>query len=187
MACTTLNNIYKTCDNNQGGVFQIYVNDTQNCATTINSASHSITGLTVTGASFSTFQFNRNIGHLDVEPKVDLINGSTYYEAKVSLHFNRREAAKSRALTILAEGQRYLDIIVGDANGIYWYVDHAQFDGGAETSGTNRADGSKYEVTFIAQMVNRPYTIDQTLVTPVIGVLSGNQFPAGNYDGNGPV
>ena len=187
MACTTLNNILKTCDNNQGGVFQIYVNDTYNCQTTINSASHSISALSVSGASFSTFQFNRNVGHLDVEPKIDLINGSTYYEAKVTLHFNRREAVKSRALTILAEGQRFLDLIIGDANGIYWYVDHAQLNGGAETTGTNRADGSKYEVTFIAQMNTRPLIIDLSLVTPVINIVSSPTIPTGNFDGNGPV
>ena len=118
--------------------------------------------------TFTTFDFKRNVGNLVIEPQIDLINGSTFYEATVTLIFHRREASKSRALTILAEGQRYLDLIILDANGVYWYVDHAQLSGGAEDTGTTRADGSKYTVTFVAQMSNRPYEISRAVVSTVI-------------------
>lgn len=170
MACSTINTILKSCSNNQGGIFTVYVNDTDNVSNftyATSSTSWNITGLTAS-PKFTAFEFNRNVGNLVVEPKIDLINGSTYYEAKITLVFHRREASKSRALTILAEGQRFLDFIILDANGIYWYVDHAQLDGGTEETGTTRADGSKYNVTFMAQMSNRPYEISSTLVSQVI-------------------
>jgi hypothetical protein len=168
MACTTLSALVKSCSNNQGGISAVYINDSDN-VTAITEApiTHTITAMTAL-PKFTTFEFNRNVGSSTVEPKIDLINGSTYYEAKMTLVFHRREAAKSRALTILAEGQRYLSIIYKDANGIFWYLKDAQLDGGAEETGTARADGSKYTVTFTAQMENRPYEVISTVVPGVI-------------------
>jgi hypothetical protein len=167
MACTTLTSITKSCSNNQGGIFSVYINDTDNVIVTASASTHKIVSATAS-PKFTTFEFNRNVGSVTVEPTIDLINGSTFYEATLTLMFHRREAAKSRALQILAEGQRYLDIIFLDANGVYWYLDHAQLSGGTEETGTTRADGSKYTVTFIAQMDNRPYEIPFALVTPII-------------------
>lgn len=167
MACTTLTSITKSCSNNQGGIYSVYINDTDNVIVAASASTWQITSATAS-PKFTSFEFNRNVGSVTVDPKIDLINGSTYFEVKVSLVFHRREAAKSRALQILGEGQRYLDIIFLDANGTYWYIDHAQIDGGTEETGTTKADGSKYTVTFMAQMDNRPYEISKTLVTPVI-------------------
>jgi hypothetical protein len=167
MACTTLTSITKSCSNNQGGIFSVYINDNDNVIVTASASAHQIVSATAS-PKFTSFEFSRNVGSVAIEPTIDLINGSTYYEATLTLVFHRREAAKSRALQILAEGQRYLDIIFLDANGVYWYLDHAQLSGGTEETGTARADGSKYTVTFIAQMENRPYEISKTLVTSVI-------------------
>jgi hypothetical protein len=168
MACNTLTGIVKGCDGNQGGIYSVYINDTDNVSSVaLNESGHTITGITAT-PDFTTFEFKRNIGNVVIDPKIDLINGSTYYEATITLAFHRREASKSRALQILAEGQRYLDIIFLDANGLYWYVDHAQLTGGTEETGTARADGSKLNVTFVAQMSNRPYAVTQAAVTAVI-------------------
>jgi len=167
MACNTLTSITKSCSNNQGGIYSVYINDTDNVIVTASASTWQITSATAS-PKFTSFEFNRNVGSVTVDPKIDLINGSTYFEVKVSLVFHRREAAKSRALQILGEGQRYLDIIFLDANGTYWYIDHAQLDGGTQETGTTKADGSKYTVTFMAQMDNRPYEISKTLVTPVI-------------------
>lgn len=165
--CTTLTSITKSCSNNQGGIYSVYINDTNNVTVTAATASWTIASATAS-PKFTSFDFNRNVGSVTIDPKIDLINGSTYYEAKVTLVFNRREAASSRALTIIGEGQRFLEIIFLDANGIYWYLDHAQLDGGTEETGTARADGSKYNVTFTALMDNRPYEIAKSIVTTVI-------------------
>ena len=160
MACTALTSIIKSCSNNQGGIFSVFINDTENITEmTVDQATHTISAITAS-PSYVAYDFKRNVGNVTVEPMIDLINGSTYYEATMTLVFHRREAAKSRALTILAEGQRYLDIIFLDANGQYWYLDHAQLTGGSEETGTARADGSKYTVTFVAQMENRPFLVD---------------------------
>jgi hypothetical protein len=168
MACNSLNGIVKSCSNNQGGIYSVYINDTDNVAsTTVDVTAHTITAISAT-TDFTAFEFSRNVGSVTVEPQIDLVNGSTFYQATVTLVFHRREAAKSRALQILGEGQRYLDMIFLDANGEYWYLDHCQLNGGAEETGTARADGSKYTVTFLAEMANRPYNLNGSVVSTVI-------------------
>jgi len=170
MACN-LNNLIpvtQSCDANSGGIFNVYIIDTDDVTgTTISASAHTITGISAS-TDFTSFEFRRNVGNVSITPTVDLINGSTFYEATVTLVFHRREAPKSRALQILGEGQRYLDMIFLDANGIYWYIDHAQLNGGAEETGTLRADGSKYTTTFVAQMTNRPYVVDSAIIPALI-------------------
>jgi hypothetical protein len=106
--------------------------------------------------------------HIVVSPKIDLNNGSTYFEVTLTLSFTRREAAKSRALQILGEGNRYLDIIVLDANQKLWNIPLSQLTGGDESTGTAKADGSKYDVTFVAQIDNRPYEVDSSIIAGLI-------------------
>lgn len=169
MSCNTIESILKGCDTNSGGIYEVYINDQDNITgTTVNTSAHTITGITTNGTLYETFQFKRNIGNLVVSPAIDLANGSTYYPATLSLIFHKREASKSRALQILAEGQRYLSIIVKDANGKYWYIDYAQLNGGDEDSGTAKADGSKYTVTFLADLDNRPYEVDATIIPALL-------------------
>jgi hypothetical protein len=114
--CNTLTSILKSCDNNLGGIYNVYINDTDNVtAKTVNLSAHTVTAITAS-PDYTTFEFKRNVGNFVVSPKIDLNNGSTYFEVTLTLSFTRREAAKSRALQILGEGNRYLDIIVLDAN-----------------------------------------------------------------------
>ena len=168
MACNSLEGIEFGCSNNQGGIYNLYVNDTDSVSgITLNAAQDTITAMTAS-TSFENLQFRRNTGNVNVVPTVDLINGSTYFDVTVTLVFHRREAAKSRALYILGEGQRYLDFIFLDANGIYWFIDHAQLTGGPEDTGTVKADGSKYTVEFKAQMDTRPYAVSSSIVPALI-------------------
>ena len=83
---------------------------------------------------------------------------------------HRREATVSRALKILGEGQRDLAIIVLDANGIYWYFSNAQLTSLGEGSGTAKADGSKYSISFTAEseFLAKEMTVDiDTLIEPI--------------------
>jgi len=171
MACTTLNSIMKACEgNNIGGIYEVYINDQDEIsATTVSTTAHTITAITLSGAvKYSTFQFQRNVGNFTVEPTVDLVNGSTVYKATITLQFNRREGTKSRSLMLLGEGQRYLSIIVKNANGTYSYFDFAQLSGGAEESGAIKEDGSRYTVTFSADLDQRPYFVDPAIITSTI-------------------
>lgn len=169
MACSTLQSILKSCTtSNSGGILAVYINDTSNVTSITASAStHTITGLTAS-PDFVTFEFNRNVGNALTSPQINFENGSTFFQNTVNVVLARREASKSRALQVLGEGQRFLDIIVKDANEEYWYYDNMQLSGGDEDSGTARADGSKYTVTFTGEANHRPYSISKALVDNVI-------------------
>jgi hypothetical protein len=168
MSCTTLTAITKGCDNNIGGITAIYINDMDNItSTTIDSASYMVDAQVVS-SNYEAFEFRRNTGNFTEETAVDFANGSSFVTATITLMFHRREASKSKAIKILSEGQRDLAIIVKDANGKYWYFPFAQLSATAEGSGTAKADGSKYSVTFIAENENLAYEVDPTIIAGLI-------------------
>lgn len=102
---------------------------------------------------------------------IDLVNGSSYVTATISLMFHRRDQDKSQAIKILGAGQQYLNAIVKDMNGKYWYFPFLQLSAVGEGSGTTRADGSKYSVTLIAENDFLAYEIDPTAVAAVVPAI----------------
>lgn len=178
--CSSLNSILKTnsCEgNNVGGIYTVYIADQLDVSgytTDINSSAsgYTITGMTMIGSvKHNTFQFNRNLGNFKVETTVDLLAGSTYHKATLTLKFLRREASKSRAIQILGEGQRYLSVIIKDAVGTYTYMDFAQVSGGGEDTGTKKEDGNSYDVVITSDMISKPLFINEATVTSVVTVL----------------
>ena len=169
MACNSITDLLKTCDgNNSGGIFEAYIID-QDSVTGSTVSAHTVTAINLSGAeTYSTFQFKRNVGNAITTPTIDLINGSTFYSSVISMMFHKREASKSASLQILGEGQRYLNIIIKDANEKYWMYSYAQLNGGDEDTGTARADGSKYTVTFIGEDDNRPYEVDSSIIAGLL-------------------
>jgi hypothetical protein len=171
MACTAIENIVRGCDNNIGSITKIFINDLENVTvdptTDIDLATWTITAITVT-ADFEEFEFRRNTSNYTEEAAIDLINGSSFVTQTINLMFHRREGAKSRAIKILGEGQRDLALVVGDANGKYWYFPKAQLTAVAEGSGTAKADGSKYSITFVAENEFLAKEVDPTIIAGLL-------------------
>lgn len=173
MACTTLTTITKGCDNNMGGITSILINDMDNLGTvTTNTGTWTVTSFGSLVDEFVAFEFRRNTGNYTEEAAIDLVNGSTFYTQTINLMFHRREASKSKAIKILGEGQRDLAVIVGDANGKYWYFPNAQLTAVAEGSGTAKADGSKYSVTFVAESEHLAYEVDSSIIAALTTPIS---------------
>ena len=154
--CTALEGIQKSCDNNSGGIYQVWFipQDNINVVTTVTTyPNYEVTAISVTPllTVFDSYFIRRNTSNYTEEQAADLINGSTFVTQTINLVFHRREAAKSNALKILASGQQYLAAVVLDANGRYWYMPYMQLTATGEGSGTARADGSKYTVTLVAE------------------------------------
>ena len=169
MACTTLTSILKSCDSNIGGIVSILINDQENVDTSlIDVTDYVITDFGTLVDPFIPFEFRRNTGMYTEEAAIDLVNGSSFYTQTVTLIFHRREAAKSKAIKILGEGQRDLALVVGDANGKYWYFPKAQLTAVTEGSGTAKADGSKYSVTFVAENEQLAYEVDKDVIPDII-------------------
>jgi hypothetical protein len=165
MSCTTLTTITKGCDNNIGGITSIYVNDMENLGTlVIDTSNWEVTSFGTLVDEFVAFEFRRNTGSYTEELQNDFVNGSQFYLQTINLMFHRREAAKSKSLKILGEGQRDLAIVVGDANGKFWYFPNAQLSAVTEGSGQAKADGSKYAVSFVSENEFLAYEVDPTLI-----------------------
>ena len=163
MSCETLINITKSCDNNTGGIRQVWINEQDGVtSTTVNANTWIVSAITST--AFATFEINRNTGNYTEDTAVDLINGSTFVTQTITLMFNRRDKDKSEAINILASGQRYLTAIVLDANGLYWFFENLQLTATGEGSGTARADGSKYSVTLLAEADHLSWEITEAAV-----------------------
>jgi hypothetical protein len=173
MSCTTLTTITKGCDNNIGGITSIYVNDMENLGTlVIDTANWEVTSFGTLVDEFVAFEFRRNTGSYTEELQNDFVNGSQFYLQTINLMFHRREAAKSKSIKILGEGQRDLALVVGDANGKYWYFPNAQLSAVTEGSGQAKADGSKYAVSFVAENEFLAYEVDSSLIPGLIFPVS---------------
>lgn len=173
MTCSTITTITKGCDNNIGGITSILINDMDNLGTlTIDTANWQVTSFGTLLDEFVAFEFRRNTGNFTEEASIDLVNGSSFVTGTVNLMFHRREAAKSKSIKILGEGQRDLALVVGDANGKYWYFPNAQLTATTEGSGTAKADGSKYSVTFVAEYENLAYEVDSSIVAALTTPIS---------------
>ncbi len=168
MACTTLETILKGCDSNIGGITSIYINDQDNVVGPVDVTAYVVTDFGTLTDQFVEFEFRRNTGMYTEEAAIDFVNGSSYYTQTITLIFHRREAAKSKSIKILGEGQRDLALVVGDANGKYWYFPNAQLSAVTEGSGTAKADGSKYSVTFVAEAENLAYEVASAEIPNII-------------------
>lgn len=171
MACNSVETILKECLRNSGGIYNFYYTDQSNIASTsVNAATYIISGITFspTGTTLKYIEFSRNTGNYTETDTNDLVNGSSYTEQTINLMLHRRQASISRSLKILGEGQRYLAIIIKDANGLYWYFPYMQLSATGEGSGTAKADGSKYSVTFVGQSEQLAYEVSAATVAAII-------------------
>jgi hypothetical protein len=171
MACEALEGIVKSCDNNSGGIYKVWINqqDEIDEITLDSTLTWTIDGITlVTPTLFTEFEIRRNTGSYTEEAAIDLVNGSSYYTKTITLMFHRRDQSKSQAIKVLGAGQQYLAVIIQDANGKYWYFPYMQLTGAAEGSGTARADGSKYSVTLTSEEEYLSYEVLESAVNLVI-------------------
>ena len=168
MACTALEDILKGCDTNIGGVSKVYINDMTNItAQTVVTNDHEVTARTVS-SPYVEFEFSRNVSSFTEEAQINFENGSTFWMTTVAIKLFKREAAKSRAIQIAGQGQRDLSLIVLDTNGVYWDVPYARLATDAGGSGTAKADGSAYDITFTADNTHKLYVIDPTIIAGLL-------------------
>lgn len=168
MACTTLIEILKGCDNNLGGITRVLINDMANItAETKDPTAWEVSARTVS-SPYVDFEFRRNVGNYTEELQSSKENGSNFYLQTIMLKLFRREATKSKALHIAGEGQRDLSIMVLDTNGIWWDFENCQLATDTGGSGTARADGSNYEITFTAESEHKAYVVDPTIIAGLL-------------------
>jgi len=170
MACSTLEEILKGCDSNSGGIYTLLINQQDNITgitTDETGTNWEVTAITHT-APYVALEFKRNTGSFTEDGTIDLVNGSSYVTQTINLMFHRRDQEKSRAIKVLGAGQQYLNAVVGDANGKYWYFPFLQVSAYGEGSGVTRADGSKYSLTLLAENETLAYEVDPTIIAGLL-------------------
>jgi hypothetical protein len=171
--CTTLTSIEKGCENNLGGIKNLYIVPLCHLsASTLTISAGTITALSlVAGQTLAIYEFNKNTSSYVEEASISLENGSTFYTVTTSLMIPRREVAKRNSLALIAAGQPDLFIIMEDANGIYWaqgLENGANLTAQGEGSGVAKADGSKYSLTFLSEEPEQMYAIDAAVVAAML-------------------
>lgn len=166
MACTDLEEIELGCVNNLGGGTEFLINDQESITVTKNATTHKVTAA-VHQSAFLALEFKRNAIKVDEEEKINLDEGSNYCEAKITLSLKRREGTKSAKIKIIGEGQRLLAIFFKDGNGLWWYIENAQLSGNVGGFGQNKAEGSKYDLSFTAEYEVTMYQVDQSVIDQI--------------------
>jgi hypothetical protein len=170
MACATLEEILKGCDSNSVGIYTLLINQQDNITgitTNETGTNWEVTAITHT-APYVALEFKRNTGSFTEDGTIDLVNGSSYVTQTINLMFHRRDQEKSRAIKVLGAGQQYLNAVVGDANGKYWYFPYLQVSAYGEGSGVTRADGSKYSLTLLAENETLAYEVDPAIIAGLL-------------------
>jgi hypothetical protein len=172
MSCTTLEGIIKSCLNNLGGIYEILFTDQDNLTgKTVDQANWEVTAITHVDG-FKLIEFKRYVGnYIEDEQNVDE-TGSTVVTTTLTLPLLRRDGAKSKALKIMGEGQRYLAVIVKDGNGKYWLFENMQLTTVGEGSGTAKADGSKYALTLVGMNDQLAYEVDPDIIADLVNLQS---------------
>jgi len=174
MNCNQLDNIFRGCDNNMGGIQKFYVAAYNDVAV----ATEAVTGdgiidtitmaSTSPAAEFVEFEFKKGTSSF-VEDATLAQEGGTEYIPTSTIMLHRRDVDKRNALALLAAGQQNLFIIIKDQNDIYWaqgWLRGANLTAIGEGSGTVGTDGSKYSLTFVgAEPQAMPQVSDSAMAT----------------------
>ena len=171
--CENLESIFRGCDSAIGGIDQkIYINDSENVdydSFVINDSAHTITTIALfTGASsFEVIEFRKNLATLNEDYSREA-DGAVVFTHNLTLPIHGRDAAKSRKISLIAAGQREVDIIVPQNDGGYVYLRKMQLASIADGIGAAKTDGSKYTLTFDGQSEMLALFVDANAITSVI-------------------
>lgn len=170
--CEILQSIERDCSNALGGINQrIYINSSENVDfdnATI--TDHEITALSLDSSpapGFEVIEFRKNLATLN-EDYANNPDGAVVFTQTLVIPIHGRDAAKSQKISIIAAGQREVDIIVPQNDGGYVYLRQATLTTVADGTGAAKADGSKYTLTFTAESEELALYIDEDLIESLL-------------------
>lgn len=169
--CGPLEAINRDCGNALGGINQrIYINSSDNVeyeGATI--TEHEITSLDILSGSngFEVIEFRKNLATLS-EDYTSAPDGAVMFTQTLMIPIHGRDAAKSEKISIIAAGQREVDIIIPSNEGGYVYLRQATLTTVADGTGAAKSDGSKYTLTFTAESEELANYIDEGLIDNII-------------------
>ena len=121
MSCNTLTEILKDCNNNLGGITELYLTDIADLDT-ITIVDNLVTDLTLGGTvSFTKYEFIKNSATYEANGKVDR-TGIIEFDHSISFKLAKRNAVLFTEAFKLIEGNRSLIALVKTRNDSYMLV-----------------------------------------------------------------
>ena len=173
MSCETAlitSGMENPCINNTGGVKRILITDAinVNIDKATDATDKEITSITMdTTTQFWQFIPTRNGASLEETATPNFETGSTFYSQTVIANLPYRDATRTMTVEELMEGQKDLNLIVEDGNGIYWFIglnNYAKVSDLAGGTGTSKDELNGYTLTFLAEEPEMAYEVDSTLI-----------------------
>ena len=167
--CDSLEDFEKECLNNLGGLYQVIYNDQSELDVTVDAATNTVTAI-VHASACKSISLRKGQGNFTEPSAIDLVAGSSLTTGTINMNPTRRDAAKTRALKVMGQGQRYLGCFCKDGNGLWWYFPEMQLSNAGGGSGAAKAEGSKYEITLTNEVAleDMAYAVDEALVLPLL-------------------
>lgn len=151
MACNTLTEIPRTCDDgNQGSATKIYLAPLGAVTGTTLTAG-TITAIATDGTDFIEIVVNKNKASFNENQTKDEGSGGRSYAQTIKVYIPRREATKRESIALMAQGERPLALITKDGNGLYNFfglVNGVTLDIIDSSSGESLKTGTGYNLTF---------------------------------------
>lgn len=170
MSCSqTLSGLAKDCSANAGGIVEVYLANFEDVtAKTI--TDDKISAITMaSGATFKVYRFPKNTGSLTSSYNIG-DGDNKYVSSDLVMQFTRMETAKRIEVTALAMSD--LVALVRDKNGKVWYLGYDEpvtlGDGTDATTGTQRSDLNRYQVTLHDESAEYPYEVDASIIANLI-------------------
>jgi len=164
--------IAKGCDNNLGGIKEVYFADKENIDEfTRTSPGTSIAAITmIPGKVFYKYEFNKNTSTFTEVTSFDQGVGAEVCTQTITVVFNRRDQTKRDALLLLGKFKDLI-AIVKDGNDKFWVVGEVNGVNLTEKnseSGTVKTDRNGYTLTFIGEEAEDASETTEAVVLAVI-------------------
>lgn len=162
MACSkTLNGLTNNCENSLGGIKKVLF--APYSAITEEALSDGII-TTLDESPFKPYYTKKNVSSMVSTYNIDGANGTNYVSTELNLVFAKMTAEKRIEVNALATSD--LRAVVIDANGNGWYLGWDEpilMTAGTGETGTAKADGNKFSLTFTDESMNLPYPLSADL------------------------
>lgn len=170
--CKSLESISRDCSNDVGSIdTTIYINDSTEIdwdAKTVTDGEITSLDLISTGATFEVIEFRKNLATLNEDYDSDP-DGAVIFEQTLVIPIHGRDASKSNKISIMASGQRLIDIILRqNGGGKYIYIREAILSNVGEGINATKKEGAKYQLTFTAESETLALYIDKDVVLGLI-------------------
>ena len=158
-SCKTITKLeYDLCQNNLGGIKNIWLANYKENAATVTENANDISGFTE-GITWYKYPIRKGTASMTSTYNTST-DGASYVSTELSIVFTRMETQKRVAMTSFALAEAMA--VVEDSNGKYWFLGKdapiTLTAGGGET-GTAKGDRNAYTATFTDESLTFPYEV----------------------------